>query len=165
MPAIDELVAAPGCPVCDVSMVRRTNRRTGGDFWGCRRFPVCRGTRNIGSELRAYYSENTLQSPSHVSTTWNNTALDRMRWEYIHAATSEALRSSPDPGSKSKASIEGCLNIVVGAVCALMAAIAWCVVGLLAIAVVMGNPLILLIALAVNSNKRNARRRRRYRRY
>ncbi len=41
-------VAAPQCPACDASMVRRTalkGTRAGSQFWGCSRFPVCRGTR------------------------------------------------------------------------------------------------------------------------
>lgn len=40
--------AAPQCPACDASMVRRTaqkGNRAGSQFWGCSRFPVCRGTR------------------------------------------------------------------------------------------------------------------------
>jgi len=35
----------PGCPSCGGEMVQRTNRRTHDTFWGCARFPVCRGTR------------------------------------------------------------------------------------------------------------------------
>jgi len=42
---------SPGlrCPQCGSSMVRRTARRgrgAGRQFWGCSRFPSCRGTRN-----------------------------------------------------------------------------------------------------------------------
>lgn len=40
----------PSCPQCGSSMVRRTARRgrnTGNHFWGCSRYPRCRGTRNI----------------------------------------------------------------------------------------------------------------------
>ena len=38
--------AAPGCPRCGAEMVRRTARRgpnQGQQFWGCLRFPKCRG--------------------------------------------------------------------------------------------------------------------------
>lgn len=38
--------AAPGCPRCGAAMVRRTNRRDGSSFWGCSRFPSCRGARS-----------------------------------------------------------------------------------------------------------------------
>ena len=31
-------------------MVLRMNRREGNYFWGCRRYPACRGTRDIGSD-------------------------------------------------------------------------------------------------------------------
>jgi DNA-binding helix-hairpin-helix protein with protein kinase domain len=42
--------ASPSCPRCSSTMVRRIARRgrnAGGSFWGCSRYPVCRGTRNI----------------------------------------------------------------------------------------------------------------------
>ncbi len=38
---------APACPRCGVDMVRRTARRgpnQGNEFWGCPKFPKCRGT-------------------------------------------------------------------------------------------------------------------------
>ena len=35
----------PSCPKCGTTMVRRNNRRDGTQFWGCTRFPACRGTR------------------------------------------------------------------------------------------------------------------------
>ena len=41
-------VAAPACPTCEAAMVRRmvrTGARAGASFWGCSRFPSCRGTR------------------------------------------------------------------------------------------------------------------------
>ncbi len=34
----------PGCPRCQAAMLRRTNRRDGTRFWGCSRFPACRGS-------------------------------------------------------------------------------------------------------------------------
>lgn len=33
------------CPRCGSAMVGRTNRDTGEQFYGCTRFPACRGTR------------------------------------------------------------------------------------------------------------------------
>jgi restriction system protein len=33
------------CPKCGCSMSERTNKKTGGQFLGCSRFPECRGTR------------------------------------------------------------------------------------------------------------------------
>ena len=40
----------PSCPRCGSSMARRVARRgsnAGGSFWGCSRYPRCKGTRNI----------------------------------------------------------------------------------------------------------------------
>jgi DNA-binding helix-hairpin-helix protein with protein kinase domain len=42
--------SAPSCPRCGSPMQRRTARRganAGGQFWGCSRYPGCRGTRNV----------------------------------------------------------------------------------------------------------------------
>ncbi len=42
--------ATPPCPKCGSSMVRRTAKQganAGQDFWGCSRFPSCRGVVNI----------------------------------------------------------------------------------------------------------------------
>ena len=35
----------PDCPQCGAVMVKRSNRRTGDAFWGCPKYPGCRGTR------------------------------------------------------------------------------------------------------------------------
>jgi len=42
-------VAPPSCPTCQAAMVRRTARKgahAGSQFWGCSKYPVCRGTRS-----------------------------------------------------------------------------------------------------------------------
>ncbi len=42
--------AAPVCPVCGSVMVKRTAKRgtaIGSEFWGCPKYPACRGTRPI----------------------------------------------------------------------------------------------------------------------
>jgi len=36
---------APNCPRCDSIMALRSSRKTGEQFWGCSRFPACKGTR------------------------------------------------------------------------------------------------------------------------
>ena len=36
---------SPSCPRCGISMVRRQNRSRGTYFWGCSRYPNCKGTR------------------------------------------------------------------------------------------------------------------------
>lgn len=41
----------PICPQCGSGMVKRTARKggnAGGEFWGCSKFPTCRGVRQLG---------------------------------------------------------------------------------------------------------------------
>jgi endonuclease YncB( thermonuclease family) len=38
---------AISCPRCGESMLQRTNKKNGQKFWGCAKFPKCRGTRKI----------------------------------------------------------------------------------------------------------------------
>jgi len=40
----------PSCPTCGGDTVERAGRR--GTFWGCRKFPDCMGTINIGDPTR-----------------------------------------------------------------------------------------------------------------
>lgn len=35
------------CPVCSAEMMVRRNRTTGQSFWGCSKYPLCRGTRTV----------------------------------------------------------------------------------------------------------------------
>ena len=47
---------APRCPACSSVMARRTAQRgalAGHDFWGCSRYPACRGTVNILDDAAA----------------------------------------------------------------------------------------------------------------
>ncbi len=39
--------AAPACPRCGAQMVLRTSRKDGSQFWGCPKYPDCRGTRQV----------------------------------------------------------------------------------------------------------------------
>ncbi len=46
----EPVTAEPSCPQCSSSMVKRTARKggnAGGEFWGCSKFPTCRGVRPI----------------------------------------------------------------------------------------------------------------------
>ena len=38
-------MSAPNCPNCGATMIKRTNRRSHEAFWGCPKYPGCRGTR------------------------------------------------------------------------------------------------------------------------
>lgn len=46
----DDTPATPACPVCGSTMVQRRARRgshTGDTFWGCKRYPSCKGNRPV----------------------------------------------------------------------------------------------------------------------
>lgn len=48
-PALDVPIQSPACPTCFSPMIRRVAKRgpnTGQAFWGCSRFPVCKGARD-----------------------------------------------------------------------------------------------------------------------
>ncbi len=44
----------PTCPDCDSEMVLRKNRETGEEFWGCSRYPECRGTERKDPEQETH---------------------------------------------------------------------------------------------------------------
>ena len=47
-PGAPAAVMAPACPVCASAMVLRTAKRganVGSEFWGCTKYPACKGTR------------------------------------------------------------------------------------------------------------------------
>ncbi|MDE2861275.1 MAG: topoisomerase DNA-binding C4 zinc finger domain-containing protein [Chloroflexota bacterium] len=158
-------MAAPSCPSCEVSMVRRTNRRTGGDFWGCQRFPACRGTRDISFDWRDSRSEGAFTARTQADLLGLRTARNGVASQYGYAPAGEVLRSSPSQRSTIGSFLERCLYYAVDAAIAVMGAFVWCVIGLLTLMVFLGNPFLLLVALALNNNKKRARGRRRYRRY
>ena len=162
---VDHPLTAPSCPSCEVPMIRRTNSRTGGVFWGCRRFPICRGSRDIGSESREFNVEDASQSPAQFDVPGNDSALGAVERQYRYAAADRGLYSSPSPRSALMDVLGRCLNFVQGAAYTLIAFIGLSVLGLLAAMIVLGNPLILLAALAVRRNNDHRRGRRRYRRY
>lgn len=65
----------PTCPKCNSPMVQRTNSRDQSKFWGCSKFPACRGTRNITSEVvsqPAAFQPVIAQQPVTSQYTLNN---------------------------------------------------------------------------------------------
>jgi ssDNA-binding Zn-finger/Zn-ribbon topoisomerase 1 len=42
----------PVCPECGAPMALRANRKTNDPFWGCSRFPECKGVLGIGPPRR-----------------------------------------------------------------------------------------------------------------
>ena len=68
----DDSVAAPSCPLCGGTLVLRRNRRDGSPFWGCRRFPSCRGTRDVTTDARVSDSVEEADTPAQVRVMWND---------------------------------------------------------------------------------------------
>ena len=75
-------------------MVLRMNRREGNYFWGCRRYPACRGTRDIGSDSGESQVEDTSESPTQVRVLWNDATLDRNGWQCRYTAARPFLQVS-----------------------------------------------------------------------
>ena len=91
----EDSVTAPSCPSCEDPMVLRMNRREGNYFWGCRRYPACRGTRDIGSDSGDSQVEDKAKSPTQVRVLWNDATLDRSGWQCRYTTAGGRLRSSP----------------------------------------------------------------------
>ena len=76
-------------------MVHRTNRREGSPFWGCPRYPACRGTRDIHSEPHRSQVEDATVSPVQARVLWTDATLDRTGWQCRYTTAGGSLRSSP----------------------------------------------------------------------
>jgi restriction system protein len=49
--SLEKSGTSPACPQCGANMVKRTARKgnnAGAEFWGCSKFPTCRGVRQLG---------------------------------------------------------------------------------------------------------------------
>ena len=88
-------ITTPLCPSCEGPMILRTNRRDGSSFWGCRRYPTCRGTRDIGSDSQGSRIEDAPGSTAQVRVLWRDATLDRTGWQCRYTTAGGRLRSSP----------------------------------------------------------------------
>jgi ssDNA-binding Zn-finger/Zn-ribbon topoisomerase 1 len=61
------------CPDCGGQMMRRTNKQTGQEFWGCLQYPSCTGTRNIQGDGKDDAAPEDLPSDRYRRA-------DRHRW-------------------------------------------------------------------------------------
>lgn len=88
--------SSPQCPKCNGPMVKRTN--AGGPFWGCKKFPVCRGTLNIkgGKEWLATKSEETPQRATARTPDWKTKAKERVAGK-VKDALPEEKREHYEP--------------------------------------------------------------------
>ena len=72
------------CPDCDGEMITRTNRQTGQSFWGCKKFPDCKGTRDnegMSKEERQLQREDEAQNIDNPKSSFNKaTENDQFRF-------------------------------------------------------------------------------------
>ena len=76
-------------------MALRTNRRDGNSFWGCQRFPDCRGTRDNANDSQVLDVEEASGTPAQVRVRWDDATLDRAGWRCRYTTAGGSLRSSP----------------------------------------------------------------------
>ena len=88
-------MTTPSCPSCESPMILRKNRRNGTSFWGCRRYPACRGTRDVGSGSQESQIEDTPDLSAQVRVLWSDATLDRTGWQCRYTTAGGRLRSSP----------------------------------------------------------------------
>ena len=121
----------PDCPKCGELMVRRLagkGRNVGGAFWGCKRYPRCRGTRSIERESAGVVHPDGRTGPSAGSdgealspvpraaptaappslrarrVHWPDGTLRRPGWRAFYATVGGSLCSIPDRRAEQLAS-------------------------------------------------------------
>jgi ssDNA-binding Zn-finger/Zn-ribbon topoisomerase 1 len=67
------------CPICNGPMASRANKDTGQRFWGCKRFPVCKGTRNTDGEAKSADYREQLDGEEELPSS-RRRGFDRERW-------------------------------------------------------------------------------------
>ena len=137
------------------------------DFWGCRRFPECRGTRNIGEEFRDSHDRVSLLAPKQTIARRVETVLDSSGIAGLYGLSPADGRhfTSPTHKGNSVHFLGRWLVLVLHATFAAIAALIVGFFGPIALAVVATNPVLLVVTFVVwNQNKRTLGRRR-YRRY
>ena len=82
----------PNCPRCESPMQKRTARRgrnAGGQFWGCSKFPRCRGTRDVSdTETRPASGNSGEKSPKNIVARQRGTFRPRVEWTDSARSTS-----------------------------------------------------------------------------
>jgi len=75
------------CPKCGSEMKIRNGRR--GEFWGCSKFPRCKGTKSIGGYSKKFKAEQktsrnwlarSVRSRSASSANWSPASISRRCW-------------------------------------------------------------------------------------
>lgn len=86
--------ASPSCPSCGGEMVLRTNSFDGSSFWGCPRFPACKGTRDIRQAEPDEQRGIAERAAPWVRVLWNDGTLARAGWQCRYTTAGGSLRGS-----------------------------------------------------------------------
>ena len=85
---------SPECPQCGAAMVLKTARRgrnAGGQFWGCTKYPECKGTLDVGSPSEDVEAEPTAMTNRAVP--WTDGTARREGWRTRFETVGASLRS------------------------------------------------------------------------
>lgn len=72
------------CPKCGGEMASRTNRGTGQKFWGCKKYPACKGTLNTDGEVSTRQNSQRRERPAPDDDGLPSDRMrsaDRRRWD------------------------------------------------------------------------------------
>lgn len=70
------------CPECGGPMMSRANRATGQRFWGCKRYPVCKGTLNTDGDARSSSYRDELEGEGDYAPSERQRQNDHARWRH-----------------------------------------------------------------------------------
>ena len=75
-------------------MALRINRSDGTSFWGCHRFPACRGTRDIAQAEPEGQNDDVSSASEWVRVLWNDATVARAGWQCRYTTAGGSLRAS-----------------------------------------------------------------------
>lgn len=69
------------CPECGGPMLSRKNQASGQRFWGCLRFPDCRGTRDTDGESPRRFNDDDTDDSATETPSARMSRNDSRRWD------------------------------------------------------------------------------------
>jgi superfamily I DNA/RNA helicase len=94
------------CPICDDTMVKRQGMY--GEFWGCCKFPRCRGTRKIGEETLEPTTKYTKYAAIKKAP---GSEEQEAIWEYMLKGRGHLVINAGPGVGKTWVGVQGCLRM------------------------------------------------------
>lgn len=104
MSVVDQVSKSPTCPLCSNPMKRRSGKN--GDFWGCMRFPDCRGTRQLNVDLKDFHK--TEYAPI---TKMPGSDEQEAIWKCMTTSNTHIIVNASPGTGKTFVGIQGCLRL------------------------------------------------------